>query len=314
MIVTLVSRFLEHELAKRRLIERAVTKRGTTVATTEECTSHTEIIWASLSALAAEAMPPDPALTAPWVELVLRSEVGWRARCKPHGYAGDYRLMELFYDLEHVAGQRPGRSVSENLVDHFLVQSDGVRLVRERARRLEAIVTQAAKDGAQTILDVGGGGARYVRRALEALQSPRPQIFIYDQDLTLPHFWAAEVPQAISSKVQVISKPVKAIHTNTPSQPFALVLSSGLFDYLDQATAQDLAAHLWSLTAPGGRLVIANILETERAEARLLRHLLDWTIVNRSDADMTSLLPGVDPATYTAVPEFDLGIVEYRKD
>src|SRR6202030_1775143 len=41
---------------------------------------------------------------------------------------------------------------------------------------------------------------------------------------------------------------------------FDVVYSTGLFDYLQQPTAQRLALHMFQMLRPGGRLIVANFL------------------------------------------------------
>ena len=206
-------------LNERSALERAIIRRGDTVPTTAELKEHNSLMWKIVSAFDAvhpgaldEKDPYDP-VYRPLIDLMMRSELGWRARYKPHGYSGDFRLMELFYDLENTAGHRQGRTAGENLIDYVLAHSDGVRFVRERARKLETTLVTLGQNGSEErrVLDVGGGGARYIRRAFNRLSPPYPKITIFDQDLAVPQFWAHEVSPEFDLGLVQYDKPANQV-------------------------------------------------------------------------------------------------------
>ena len=90
-------------------------------------------------------------------------------------------------------------------------------------------------------------------------------------------------------------------------------MSSGLFDYLDQGTASQLAAHLFSMLRKPGALVIANMLNSEPGQAAFFREtIMDWHIVKRTDDEMRGLVPSVEPEGYDRFPDVDLGVVYFR--
>ena len=310
--------------------ELSILKSGRSAPTRDELDTFASEYWLAVDRLRSrlDIMSIDQPTTDPvvqeFLDLTLRCEAAWRSRIKPRGDAGDYRLMELFYELENTDEAKPlgtePRAPGQRLVEAAFARTHGIRLIKKRAKLLEAFLAgQIAKsERPLNILDFGGGGARYFRRALAQVNNTRVRYTIFDQDASLPEFWRRDVPKSVSSKVRVISAPVKALlegeHPGVSSQKFDIVLSSGLFDYLEQDVAQALASRLFALLRPEGKLVIANILDSEPARAAFFRDtLMDWKIVTRSDAQMQALVPQVNAEKYKRFSDVDLGIVTFTK-
>lgn len=324
------ARDLTDFLCFARAAETAIIKSGRSTPTPGETRRFSERYWRAVELLHDRygAMPADWATSESdvqaFVDLTLRCEPGWRSRYKPHGYPGDYRLMELFYALEEP--MRTERNASkakppgEQLVEAAFAAAHGVRLIQKRARILEKILLErmVRNSGRLSVLDVGGGGAKYYRRAA-ARTAYRPLSYtILDHDPSLPLFWKQDIDADVARNVSVISAPVKVLmnggHPQLAAGTYDMILSSGLFDYLEQDEARKLAARLFSLLRHGGTLVIANILDSEPAQAAFFREtLLDWKLVGKTDEEMQHLLP-IRAKKYERVAEVDLGIVWFLKD
>src|SRR5262249_51224640 len=156
------------------------------------------------------------AVSKPYQDLctyTYRSEIFWRSRFKPHGYAGDFRLLEMFYDLQDNAAPDAGVSVAQNLLSFICTELQCVRLIHARALRFEALLLDAMeRKRSLRILDVGAGGMRYFRRA-HARSGYRDDIVVdaYDQDATLSQFQACEIDPRTSGRVNLVCAPIKAI-------------------------------------------------------------------------------------------------------
>ena len=313
-----------------RDLEISIVKSGRSAPTQHEAEDYTVRYWQAVDSLhdrlggfASEDPSSDPEVRM-FLELTLRCEAAWRSRIKPRGYSGDFRLMELFYELEKPFEQNGARSQSkspgERLIEAAFSRTRGIRLIQKRARVLEAfLLERIGKSAARLrILDVGGGGARYFRRAAGKIGSKVPSYTIIDQDPSLPVFWSNDVPKDIAKNVSVVSASIKMLLNRELSElqkeRFDIIMSSGLFDYLEQNIACKLASCLYRLLAEGGTLVIANMLDSEPSQATFFREtLMNWKIVKRTDAEMQGLVSLVEPQSYQRFPDVDLGIAYFSK-
>ena len=118
----------------------------------------------------------------PWM---LRS--GFWSRCivKPHGYAGDFRTLEMLYDLELSDCADPTRPAVVNALDGLARSVAGIRAVWERRRwfaeMIEGAVTRREAEAVR-VLDVACGGSRYLRDALGRVRPISVEPTFLDQD------------------------------------------------------------------------------------------------------------------------------------
>jgi len=78
-------------------------------------------------------------------------------------------------------------------------------------------------------------------------------------------------------------------------EPQQLIYSSGLFDYLGQATAAGLVQVLYEKLAPGGLLVVGNAL-SPNDHFWLGNFVLDWPLFFRNKAEVQALAEGLPGA------------------
>jgi len=312
-----------------RDVERTILKSGRSEPTANEIQDYSWKYWRAVDHLCdrLQASPINDPLSdrsfRKFLELTVRCEAAWRSRFRPHGYPGDYRTMELFYRLEETPDKESPpkcKTPGETLVESAFARTHGIRLIQKRAKILESFLVERLSAGHQRplrMLDVGGGGARYFRRAIRKVVDANVSYTIIDQDPSLPHFWCNEIPADVARNVTIVSAPVKSLLSGECAErlpdKFDLVMSSGLFDYLDQGTASQLAAHLFSMLRKPGALVIANMLNSEPGQAAFFREtIMDWHIVKRTDDEMRGLVPSVEPEGYDRFPDVDLGVVYFR--
>ena len=79
---------------------------------------------------------------------------------------------------------------------------------------------------------------------------------------------------------------------------FDLVYSTGLFDYLQQTTAQRLTSAMFEMLRPRGRLLVANFLPGIR-DIGYMESFMDWKLIYRTRQEMLEVSaehpPGRDP-------------------
>ena len=92
-------------------VERRLTKSGVTVPPLRAKQEVADAFWEMAKALEECTSTADRSSLETLKEIA-RREIGfwtWRSPCmnrsffKPHGYSGDYKMIEMMYDLEHTA-------------------------------------------------------------------------------------------------------------------------------------------------------------------------------------------------------------------
>jgi extracellular factor (EF) 3-hydroxypalmitic acid methyl ester biosynthesis protein len=92
----------------------------------------------------------------------------------------------------------------------------------------------------------------------------------------------------------------------TPFGRFDMVYSVGLLDYLQDRTAVILSRHLAGATAPGGQLLVANMVD--HAARTLLQIHLDWALIYRSREQLLSIAHAAVPSARVRVLEEESGV------
>jgi SAM-dependent methyltransferase len=223
---------------------------------------------------------------------LFRSRCWNRAYYKPHGFAGDFQLIEWLYDLEN-AKDDPCQPAIVNCLDYLMSTIPGTTSLWERRRWFEDLLRQEHErcPTALRILDVAAGGARYVRDFLAALPAPSPvDVTLVDQDPAATAFCQAWSPPSGTARVQSYTLPISRLGGALADREFDVVLSAGLFDYLNDATAKALLERLSSLLAPGGVLAFSNF-HPEDPSRMIKGWLADWHLLYRDEKACATLLP-----------------------
>jgi SAM-dependent methyltransferase len=229
---------------------------------------------------------------------------------KPLGYAGDYRMMELFFTRELGGEGLFGRFL------HSIAQNYALgRAVIAREVVMRAAVRAAIEADGETpvrVLALAAGPAMELRRLLEettALSRP-VQLILLDQDASAHEAAHSNLTRILLERhhgmlpvmVQCLHFSVRQlIRPQTPEEQrvvhevlsdLDLVYSAGLYDYLPDLVAIRLTRRLYSRLRPGGRLLLGNLIETPD---RWLMEVLGWILRYRTDETMLRLADGLEP-------------------
>lgn len=291
-----------------RDIDRALRQAAATIPRA----THKELLaarfWALVSAL--EACDRQlPAIEAQVAASTCRDLVsGWlnrsryfnRSIAKPHGYAGDFRMLEWMYDLEADACEDPTQPGIVNCLDHVFASVHSVQSVWERRRWFTELLRRehASRGGKLRILDIACGGARYTRDFLSGLADVSGvSITLLDQDAAALAFCRISSLEPWANRLECISKQVKDLSLAVPSGTFDVTISTGLFDYLPAAQAKQLIAQMTALTADDGVVAISNFAPED--PSRLVKDwLVGWPLIYRSEREVAALFsPQVSVAT-----------------
>ncbi len=245
--------------------------------------------------------------------LLLACPMHRRAYEKPLGYAGDFRMMELYFTRDLSGVGLFGRFLHSVAQGYSLAAA----VVAREAVMREAVVEALRADhhGPVRVLSLASGPAIELRRLLGELKSlERPvDLILLDQDegaLDRAHRRLArllveqhkdQLPvtlQCLHFSVRQLLKPETAeekLVRYVMLQNLDLVYSAGLYDYLTDPVASRLTEVLYSRLRPGGRLLLGNLVETPDT-TWIMEYVLGWHLVYRSEPSFLRLANGLKPA------------------
>lgn len=238
-----------------------------------------------------------------------------RAHDKPRGYAGDYRMMLLYF-----ARQYEGRTRYARFLQHAAQRYSLGQAVVERQQCLRAALRGATKGERPRIVSLASGPALELAAAIAAgeLQGPLDLVLI-DQDeeaLAYAHAQLSELIRrhgrdidllCINMSVKQLLSPKGELERSLIQRHVAqasLIYCCGLYDYLPDAVAERLTLELYRLLAPGGRLYLGNLVEAPDT-SWIMDYVLDWKLIYRTDQDMVRLARQLAPSAVELAVEHD---------
>jgi SAM-dependent methyltransferase len=232
-------------------------------------------------------------MVAAWL---FRSRFFNRSYHKPHGFAGDFRMVEWMYDLENDACADPTQPGIVNCLDHVFATVHSVRSVWERRHWFARLLQREHRrhGGQLRILDVACGGARYIADFLASVDDVQGiEVTLIDQDAAALEYCREVSLRHWGQCLTAQCLPIKRLPEALRACAFDIVLSAGLFDYLDDAAGTALLEHMVHLTVPGGVTVVANFHPADPSR-HVKGWLVDWPLIFRDEAALAALFP--DPA------------------
>lgn len=249
-------------------------------------------------------------IISPWL---CRSKFFWRSYAKPHGYAGDFKIIDWMYDLETSAGEDPTEPALVNCLDYIFSTNHSVISLWDRRHWLNALLTKEAESNqALRVLDIACGGARYIQDFLD--QTPKSDnisVTLVDQDpaalafastINLPHY---------KQNVETICAPIKNL-SDVISEKYDVIISSGLFDYLDHETGSALIGFLSSRLNQHGTIAITNYHKSDRS-AVSKDWCADWPLIFKDENDVARLFPEEGHLAMTLSPNDSLIMARWKK-
>ncbi|MDZ4849568.1 MAG: class I SAM-dependent methyltransferase [Pirellulaceae bacterium] len=220
------------------------------------------------------------------LQLVHQDAFTNRAFTKPRGYAGDAVMMDMIYGREEGWDAPEMSGIGRQVYEYTTTAaaSAGVRARREFiAELLDEVLTS---NQSSEVLAVASGHLREASMS-SAVRRRRFERFVaLDADSKsldeVQHSFGrygvtthlADIRKMLTGKLDLGS--------------FDLIYSTGLYDYLNEKTAQRLTYHLFSMLRPGGKLVIANFLPFIN-DIGYMEACMDWFLVYRDRFDMLGL-------------------------
>jgi extracellular factor (EF) 3-hydroxypalmitic acid methyl ester biosynthesis protein len=289
------------------LLDRLARKNGRSIPTDSGKELVTEELWKFARVLDATVQEFDAATAEvissvvreqihPWL---LRSRLWSRAYLKPHGFPGDYRMVEWMYDLEEDACEDPTQPAIVNCLDYAMRSVHSVQAVWHRRRWFRALIeqVQGRLDRPVRVLDIASGGSRYCRDFMDC-HPDQLELTVVDQDPSAIAYVRSWLDPSTREQHRLLCSPVKSMPDLFPVPrergTFDVVISTGLFDYLSNAAASELLDQMMQLTAPNGVTAICNFAPDDPSRV-FKTWFCDWHLVYRDEAELRSLFPRTVP-------------------
>ncbi|MBV5340744.1 MAG: class I SAM-dependent methyltransferase [Deltaproteobacteria bacterium] len=210
---------------------------------------------------------------------------GFVAR-KPHGYAGDYEVIDKIYT------QKVSHDIRFSKWDFFFQGTSACRAVRNRKQYFIELLAETVQKNENTkILNVGSGPGRDVYDFFCLYPEAIVSIDCIDLDVNAIAF-SDTLCQDYKDRISFSNRNIFRFRT---MKRYDLVWSAGLFDYLDDRLFKHLLTHLYSLVAGNGQLVIGNFSEANPSRAYM--EFGEWLLLHRKSEKLKALAEecGIDP-------------------
>jgi hypothetical protein len=232
---------------------------------------------------------------------------------KPFGYPGDYEVMNHIYERRF-----EGATLFAKAVGLVFLSTRTAHAVRCRKdlikRQIQALLQQhAGSKEPVRVLSIAAGPAHELFELFSSMDElPVPlEVVLFEQDKNaLAHAWRRLRPNAESRfphriRLTYLHDSVKRLLRDaTLFQGFGrfdLVYSAGLLDYFQRSTGVVLSRRLAAAVKPGGRLLMANMVD--HATRWLMEWHLDWNLIYRTREELLEI-------GHRAVPQAQIRILE----
>jgi extracellular factor (EF) 3-hydroxypalmitic acid methyl ester biosynthesis protein len=199
---------------------------------------------------------------------------------KPHGYAGDFEIIDYIYRQATLADE------SFEKWDKYVHFQHAPKAVRNRKRYFIDLVKHKCVqlDVPLRILNIACGPCRDLKELLDEIPVRKlnvrcididPDAIEYAKKVLGPHAYSIDFTRANIFKF------------NT-DQRFDLVWSAGLFDYFNDSDFIKLLLKVSDWCAPGGEIVIGNFSVFNPTRA-YMEKALDWYLFHRTEDQLLRL-------------------------
>lgn len=232
---------------------------------------------------------------APWPEAPSPSNIlpfPVRPVASPRMHCGDPWLLDYLYGVPTEALHGLPEERVRQLFE-FATSAQAARALRSRRRTLARYLDDTCQRHGRDarMLCVAGGHFREGELARELRLGRFGEMLVIDDDgARLERVGAGYGHLGVTTRQLQLEQLMTAA---SDLEGFDLVYSAGITELLDDRHCERLVFRLFQALRPGGRLLLANFRPGVPAIG-FLEGLLDWHPRYRQDAQMLSLLDGVD--------------------
>jgi extracellular factor (EF) 3-hydroxypalmitic acid methyl ester biosynthesis protein len=244
----------------------------------------------------------------PMAQLVLEDPYARRAVEKPRGYAGDAVMLDYIYRPHRIAASPIGLAMHQATTGLSSAKS-----ILWRRDHLAGQMASAMERVSPTrVLAVASGHMRELD-FISPLQN-RAALEITAVDLD-----QASLKECLQSYPGIDIRPIHSsavtIRRAKLPETFHLVYCAGLFDYLNEATAEFVLAQLYRQLLPAGLLCVANFTPENHGRG-FMEGFMDWSLILRNEQDMARIAKSAAPGCALSVfrdPYGNIVYLEMRK-
>ena len=200
---------------------------------------------------------------------------------KPHGYAGDYEIIDKFYTYYTAPDERLAKW------DHYLHGFPAVKAVRNRKAYIKDLLSEKIEAHIEgnhfEMLNLASGPARDIYEFFTEHPEAPLHVDCIDLDANAIRF-ATKLLGDYANRVTFHNRNILRF---TPRKQYDLVWSAGLFDYFNDDIFKRLITRFLTAVKPGGELVVGNFCASNPDINYM--ELLDWILHHRSAEDLIRL-------------------------
>ena len=258
-------------------------------------------------------------------DFFMQAPAAHRAFQKPFGYPGDYEVMRFLYELPFEGSTLFAKTMS--LVTDEMAAS---RAVRHRKDLIKRWLQKRLQDRSAPlrVLAIAAGPAQELCELLtETPRLPVPiEVVMFDQDKGALAYAYRRIQPLTENRAgpnvrivylhESIKRLLKDRTLFDEFGTFDAIYSAGLFDYLRVPTAVQLARDFYSRLAPGGQLLVSNMVP-ENPSRWYMEHHLDWFLLYRTRAEMLEIGQRATSEARLRIVEEETGVnpfLEFSRD
>ena len=226
-------------------------------------------------------------LQHPLRELLHQDPFTCRAFRKPRGYAGDAILLDFIYAREEEWPPPDGVTELGARIYEYTTRSAACEGVRARRGFIADLLDRTAERTPRAhVMSVAAGHLREAELSAAVKRRRFGRFVALDSDRES----LSQIERSYGRfGVETARATIRQLLTQKidPGR-FDVIYSTGLFDYLQHATAARLAWVLFQMLRPGGRLLVANFLPGI-SDLGYMESYMDWKLVYRTRVEMVAM-------------------------
>ncbi len=200
------------------------------------------------------------------------------AFCKPHGYAGDYEIIDRIY--QRYVCPEPQLAAW----DHYWQEHAAAHAVRNRKSYFHGLLDRHSRRcPALRVLKIASGPGRSMFEWMRSNPDANVRFECVELD-PLAISYAARLNHDYLDRVTFVQK--NALRYR-PDSEYDLIWAAGIFDYFNDRIFQNLLQRLLPAVRKGGELVVGNFADTN--PSRPYMELFDWVLHHRSAGELRGL-------------------------
>ncbi len=199
---------------------------------------------------------------------------------KPHGYAGDYQVIDLVYQ------QKINEDKRFEKWDKYFQSHEACQAVRNRKSYFVNLLKSKCSQATNPllILNLASGPCRDVLECFRQVPSNAFRMHCVDIDADAISY-AKKMLGGFAGSVEFTRENIFKFTTNNQ---FDLIWSAGLFDYFTDDDFVNLLRKMYAYCAPSGEIVIGNFSVSNPSRAYMEKGL-DWYLFHRTEEQLRSL-------------------------